>query len=591
MSTNFESKIIYRLGASLDAPQSRYPGFAPGRSIIKAGSVIKKGAASIVQDLVFDRDVAVTLRDGVRIYADIYRPANIEEPIPAIIAWSPYGKHDGYINFEDFPYRAGVPQRKLSGLEKFEAPDPNWWCPRGYAIVNPDIRGAYKSEGKMAIWDRQEGEDGADLIEWIASQEWCNGKIGTAGTSWLGVGQWFIAAERPPHLAAIAPWEGMGDVYRFCFGDGGIPDAAFISWLMKNTPSETCIEDIVAMVDLHPDFNAYWARKRAAVEQIDVPVYANMSWGGKLHGMGFFDAWHRLTTKDSWLRLACDLEWPGFYDNKHQEDLRRFFDYFLKGQENGWRATPPVRLTVVDFANNDIIDRPEREFPIARAMPIDFFLNAENLSLQETCPETATVKYDAETGESHFDFTFAKVVELNGYPELHLFVEAEGSDDADIFVRLTKLSSKGEPQGRILIPKEEPEYNAIWDEVEVFTTGVGRSLYCYDGPWGRIRASRRGFITNPREIPKYNSAEERLSPGEVAEIKLTLAPTAMMIHPGETLRLTISGKNLVAWQLPGGANPVALRNQGKHVLHTGGARPSRVILPIIADHFSKILGK
>lgn len=189
-------ELIYSPGASLDAPQSRYPGFSPGRTILKAGTVIKEGALPLPQDLIFDRDVAVVTRDGITLYVDIYRPADVEGPLPAIVVWSPYGKFEGYMTFDDYPYRGGVPQRLLSGLDKFEGPDPARWCGRGYAVVNPDARGSYRSEGILAVWDRQEGEDGHDLVEWVAAQDWCSGKVGMAGTSWLAIGQWFTAAPR-----------------------------------------------------------------------------------------------------------------------------------------------------------------------------------------------------------------------------------------------------------------------------------------------------------------------------------------------------------------------------------------------------------
>lgn len=186
------SERIWRPGKPIDAEESRYPGFRPGTEEIAAGHVEKDGALAVPSPLTRDRDVAISLRDGIVIYADIYRPAEVTGPLPAILVWSPYGKHDGFLTFEDFPFRAGVPQSRLSGLEKFEGPDPAWWCPRGYAVVQPDARGAYMSEGKLHVWDQQEGRHGADVVEWIAAQHWSNGRIGMAGTSWLGIAQWFV---------------------------------------------------------------------------------------------------------------------------------------------------------------------------------------------------------------------------------------------------------------------------------------------------------------------------------------------------------------------------------------------------------------
>lgn len=107
------------------------------------------------------------------------------------------------------PFRLGLPFSTSSGLESFEGMDPAEWIPRGYAIVNCDSRGSWKSQGDhWAAPDRQAGIDGYDVIEWITSQSWSNGKVVMAGNSRLSTVQYFVAAERPPGLACIAPWEG-----------------------------------------------------------------------------------------------------------------------------------------------------------------------------------------------------------------------------------------------------------------------------------------------------------------------------------------------------------------------------------------------
>lgn len=572
--------VIYRGGMDVSNPDVHYPGFKPGQTVIKAGTIVKEGAPAVTHDLIYDRDLSVQLRDGTTIFTDVYRLADAKEPLPAIICWSPYGKRDGFITFDNFPFRAGVPQHLISGLDKFEGVDPNWWCPQGYAIVSPDARGAYRSEGKMRIWDVQEGKDGADLVEWVAAQSWCNGKVGMAGTSWLGIAQWFIAAERPPHLSAIAPWEGMDDAYRFCFFDGGIPYAGFINWLLGNAPSLEGIEDVAAMLDKYPEFNQYWADKRAAVEQINIPTYVAGSWGGKLHHKGTMEGWHRLTVEDRWLRLYNGLEWPDFYNNAYQEDLRRFFDYFLRGEDNGWRNTPRVRMTVCDFGNRDLVDRAEQEFPPVRTQEFMLHLDAATGRMTEQAPAAALVAYSAESGQATFDVSFDKTTELTGYVKAHIWIEADGSDDADIFVKLDKLNSAGEVLGRVLIPKDEPEYEKEWDSIMELAEGFGRAGFLYDGPWGRMRASRRGITTDPREQPAY-APEQRLSKGEVVELVITFSATSMLIHPGETLRLTISGTNLTPFAFPGAA-PLTLRNTGRHIIHTGGGHPAKLILPLMS---------
>ncbi|WP_411026212.1 CocE/NonD family hydrolase, partial [Salmonella sp. s58078] len=72
-----------------------------------------------------------------------------------------------------------------SGLTKFEAPDPAYWCAHGYAVCNPDMRGIAHSEGNTTMIGSQEAEDGYDLIEWLAKQSWSNGKTALTGTSYL----------------------------------------------------------------------------------------------------------------------------------------------------------------------------------------------------------------------------------------------------------------------------------------------------------------------------------------------------------------------------------------------------------------------
>lgn len=118
------------------------------------------------------------------------------------------------------PYRTGVPRSWTSDLEKFEAPDPAEWCPRGYAIVNVDPRGVGDSEGdiftigtqvnlrdifptQVFLIGLQEGRDGHDTVEYIASQSWCNGSIAFVGNSWLGVSQWCVLIHYFPSYKII----------------------------------------------------------------------------------------------------------------------------------------------------------------------------------------------------------------------------------------------------------------------------------------------------------------------------------------------------------------------------------------------------
>ena len=157
------------------------------------------------------QDVPVKMRDGVTIYADIYKPEE-EGKYPLVISWSFYGKRpfDGQSEWQIM----GVPPQTVSDMSKFESPDPGFWCRRGYAVANVDPRGIGHSEGDFVQFGTQDGKDGYDFIEWAAQQEWCNGRCALSGNSCVAMTQWRIASQCPPHLACIAPWESTTDMYR-----------------------------------------------------------------------------------------------------------------------------------------------------------------------------------------------------------------------------------------------------------------------------------------------------------------------------------------------------------------------------------------
>lgn len=226
--------------------QLRRPKKAPHYSseVLRAGSVQSKGASPLPVDIQVERDVPVRLRDGTTIYTDVFRPTGADR-VPAVVAWSPYGKTEPFDS-------VAKPEQALSGLQKFEAADPGWWVPHGYAVIQPDIRGIGNSGGRFTQWGTQDGRDGYDLVEWIAEQSWSNGKVGFAGNFWLSISQWFIGAQRPPHLAALAPWEGFADVYRNTVAPGGVPSPEFAGMVPVVLRGRQYGEDLPAMVDPAP---------------------------------------------------------------------------------------------------------------------------------------------------------------------------------------------------------------------------------------------------------------------------------------------------------------------------------------------------
>ncbi|MBN1368552.1 MAG: CocE/NonD family hydrolase [Dehalococcoidales bacterium] len=231
-------------------PKTPKAEFKPGVTTLTKGTVLIDGGIPLPCDILWERDVSMKLRDGTVIYTDILRPVGGSN-LPAIISWSLYSKQ--------LPQSApmGVPADAVSGLQKFEGPDPAYWCNHGYAIINPDTRGAGYSGGDMPFWGTTEANDGYDFIEWVAAQDWSNSRVALSGNSWLTISQWFIASKRPPHLTAIAPWEGHTDLYRHDVLRGGIPDIGFCDHIIDGMRGQNRIEDMAAMAIKYPLINGY----------------------------------------------------------------------------------------------------------------------------------------------------------------------------------------------------------------------------------------------------------------------------------------------------------------------------------------------
>ncbi|MCM2410771.1 CocE/NonD family hydrolase [Streptomyces sp. RKAG290] len=551
--------------------------FEPGTRTLPAGFQVAPGFLPLPVEIVLEKDVAVMLRDGVTIYTDVFRPAGSER-VPVIVAWSPYGKSGGTAPTTTSLFdMIGVNNSALSGLGKFEGPDPAFWCANGYAICNPDPRGVANSVGDSYLWDRQEGRDCHDLIEWLADQEWCNGKVGMSGTSYLAVSQWFTAAERPPHLAAINPWEGISDVYRDLVLRGGMPDLGFTKQLQRNFAGAGHREDVAAEAEQRPLFSALWEEKIPRFEKITVPAYIVASYSNTLHTQGTFRAWRRIASQEKWLRIHSTQEWPDYYDEANREDLCRFFDHYLKGEDNGWEQTPRVRYATLDLHGTDRVEQPADTFPPAGVENTKFYLDASSRTLRREAPGSAgSVRYPAQAlpGCVSFLAGFDEETELVGYPKAHLWVEAEGTDDMDLFVLVQKLDTNGTALQQFTVPHRSAFLQDVTDQ--------SASVLRYKGSNGRLRVSTRhldGDLSTD-EIPAHTfDRAEKLAAGDVAEIQIDLSPVGLVLHPGEQLRLVISAHNLLGAIMPGVPFHEP-QNTGIHLVHTGGARASYLQLPL-----------
>jgi putative CocE/NonD family hydrolase len=160
-------------------------------------------------DIATEQNVAVPMRDGVVLRADVMRPQG-PGPSPTLVYRTPYGKDHGEKAYTTFRHAVE----------------------RGYAVVIQDVRGRYTSDGEFNAYFN-EGRDGFDTIEWAARQPWSNGAVGTFGLSYPGAVQWLAAMERPPHLRAMVPAMTFSTP-RYFFYSGGTFDLSWPEWILNN---------------------------------------------------------------------------------------------------------------------------------------------------------------------------------------------------------------------------------------------------------------------------------------------------------------------------------------------------------------------
>lgn len=532
------------------------------------------------------------MRDGTILRADVFLPADRPGPFPALLPWSPFGKTGtGILKIPDFTF-IGVTQEKMSGYEKWEAPDPAEWCSRGYAIVNVDTRGIFDSKGDIFVYGTQEGRDGHDTIEWIGTQEWCTGKVALVGNSWLATTQWLIAAEQPPHLTAIAPWEGMGDYYRESICRGGIPNHAFWDFLIGTFNGRNQREDPGAMVEKYPMFNAYWADKKPKLQNIKIPMYVLASYSTGLHTVGSIRGWQYSSTpaKDKWLRIHPTQEWHDIYQTDGNDDLQRFMDHYLKGSDNGWQYTPKVRLSLLRYNAPPISFRAEDTYPPSRVRYDTLYLDAQNQTMSKEQSSTEmSVDYQSDSWDDdgvRFKFTFDHATELIGYSKVKLFMSCKDLDDMDVYVILRKLDKNGKALLNYNIPPQD------WPHGTKQSDMPWQNIYIHLGQNGRLRASKRATAEepgltaemrktrSPAEIYHPHDKEEKVPPGEVVELDIGIWPAGVVFEAGESLALEVKGHDPMAPEFPQLERAMPNLNKGRHVVHTGGRYASSLLLPL-----------
>ena len=361
-----------------------------------------------------ETDVPAVMSDGVTLYADIYRP-DANGQFPVLLQRTPYNK--------------ALPASRGASLDAIRA------ASHGYSVVIQDTRGRFASEGEFYAF-LDEPQDGYDTVEWCAAQPWCTGKVGMYGRSYVGATQWLTAITQPPSLAAIVPGITASDYYEGWTYQGGALAWGFIlSWtlgrlalanlgaisrnqVIPDGAREALIQAVDHMDDSflslplkdYPDLKGplapyfydwithsrsddYWKRWRIEDfwPRINVPAlnvggwhdiflkgtcrnYVGMTRGGATpearSGQRLLvGPWHHGPFGDVSGEFYFGLGAATVdVDALHL----RWFDHWLKGEDNGVREEPPVRIFVMG-ANQW---REEQEWPLARARYLDYYLHS-----------------------------------------------------------------------------------------------------------------------------------------------------------------------------------------------------------------------
>ena len=563
-----------------------------------------------------DWNVSITMDDGFVLRADVFRPIS-DGKYSVILTYGPYAKglafQDGYPNqwqrmTEQHPDVAAGSTNKY---QNWEVVDPEKWTRDGYVCVRVDSRGCGCSPGYIDHFSPRETEDFYRCIEWAGTQSWSNGKVGLNGISYYAINQWHVASLQPPHLAAMCVWEGAADWYRDMTHHGGILSTFWANWYdmqvktvqyglgergprSRVTGESVCGPETLSEEELarnrcdlgneilkHPLDDKYHQAHSPVWSKVTVPFLSAGNWGGQgLHLRGNIEGFVRAASKEKWLELHGLEHWTHFYTDYGRLLQKRFFDYFLKGSENGWDKEQRVRLQVRHV--DKFVERTENEWPIARTRWTKLYLDPIARSLSWTPVTTGgTVQFEAlGDGITFHSPSLERETEITGPSAAKLFISSS-TTDADIFVVLRVFSSDG-------------------DEV-VFQGAIDPHTPIAQG-W--LRASHRMLDLELSSFYRpYHAHREKqpLRSDEIVELDIEIWPTSIVIPAGYRIAVTVRGKDY-EYPGPSGGRIASFKNElrgcgpflhndprdrppeifaGKTTLHTSPGRDCYILFPII----------
>jgi len=535
-----------------------------------------------------EENVRIAMRDGVRVYADIYHP-DAKGKFPALLSVSAYGK-----DMQRLPCPPR-PSDYARGTGGHEAGMSDYFVARGYVHVIAEARGTGYSEGEFGSTS-QRAQDGYDLIEWIGQQPWCNGNVGMLGMSGFAVIQYHIAALHPPHLKAIFAFEAESDRYRHGFYHGGIFNFYFSFHLwnliptrhnkpailrefskeeleqklqeLRNNEDIKCLPYLYILTItpeknpmlfdalMHPyDGPFYWEMSAyKKFDQIEIPCYCLSRWNGwAIHLPGAFDAYLNLNAPKKLMITTTDN--IGGFDrpwHEHHDVVLRWYDHWLKGIDTGLMDEPPIKILVQGI--NEW--RYEYEWPLARTKWTKFYLRGGGL-LSETPPANNerpqsfvntpwAQQTDPVPGVTYTTEPLKENLEVTG-PSAVYFYASLSEEDANWFVEIRDINIDGS------------------------ATVVSK---------GWLKASHRELDKSKSKPYKPYHPHTRgipVEPGEVHEYAIDIRETSYVFKRGHRIQLKIAGEDRLEgiwWHLPN-------MRVTEHTIYNSHQYLSYLLLPVI----------
>jgi uncharacterized protein len=538
--------------------------------------------------MIDEKDIRIRMRDGVHVALRVYRPDG-PGPFPVLFAPAPY-RYDN----DDLPAYPMFLWRETGPIA--------WYVEHGYAYVRMDVRGTGYSEGTYELLGRNEQNDLYDAIEWLATQQWCNGKIGGIGQSYFCMSQWWMGIVKPPHLTCLGVYDGMNDLYRHFGYPGGIEGNFLPYWFAQsvrmpnrfpyNGDNPRDVEaDLLLEFQRHPLYDEWWRERSAAyrLDEIDVPVYsvgvfAKMD----LHLLGNINGFRKtrgprklaITATPTAFSSATDFSKPEF----HERYFLPFYERYLKGIDNGFEARPDVEYDV----KNTGVTRTFAAWPPPGARSQTFYLAAgpsgSVTSLNDGALAAAVPSaVESQTTYSYPQRTWALGVVAIGpvravltYTSEPLAADLEIAGSAKLIVNVSSTRPDTDVVVKLSEQFAQPEAEratGAQPRSTIVTKGYVRASHSFERD-AALDSDEIAFYTHAREVP--------LTPGTIYQIEIPLHPMAYRFRKGNRLRLEIANGDSA---FTDGLFAHAYRPDkvGADTVYHDAAHPSRLIVPVLDE--------